>query len=525
MRAALLSNRQQESAGTSRVVSVPAAVRGWNTRDPLAQMKPLYAQILDNLFPTEGQVELRGGCEAWATSSAGIIRTLISFQPSSGSEKLLAVSDTGFYDATAGGAMGATIKALTDGHFESVIITNSAGTQYLWGCNGVDDVVVYDGTTFTSLNAGSTPAITGVNTNTLNWCWAFKRRIFAVQEGSMNAWYGPIDSIAGPFAVMPLGAVFHRGGYLLSGASWTMDGGLGPDDYCVFITSEGEVAVYKGINPASAASWELVGTYFVGRPPSRRCVVQYGADLIITTEFGGISLSRLLQSGLLSVDKALTDAIRPTFAAAVRDYRANDGWQSLIYPTRNALIVNVPTTSTVSSQFVMNTITGAWCAFSGWNAKCFTVHEGVLYFGIAGGTVVRAWDGVISGDYGNDITATHFSAYNKFGSGGLKQVKLVRPLLTSDSGVQLSFGVSADYDPPVATSVIPRGSASSYSYWDVALWNVSFWSLPPIRQKRWYHVSSETGFALAFFLQAATNTAVVVTLSSLDFELSFSQGL
>lgn len=508
------------------MVSVPASVRGWNTRDPLAQMNPLYAQILDNYFPTEGQCEHRGGCESWADrAAAGTIRTLISFQPSTGTAKLLATSDNGFYNATATGAMGAAIHPLTDGRFESVIITNSAGTQFLWGCNGVDDVVVYDGTTFTDLNAGSTPAITGPVTADLNWCWMFKRRIFVIEKESMNAWYSPIDSIAGAFAVLPLGAIFRRGGYLLSGANWTMDGGLGPDDYCVFVTSEGEVAVYKGINPASASSWELVGTYFVGRPPSRRCFVQYGADLIITTEFGEISLSRLLQSGLLSVDKALTDVIRPTFAAAVRDYGANDGWQALIYPTRNALIVNVPTTDTTSGQFVMNTITGAWCGFSEWDAKCFVVHGGELYFGMAGGVVAKAWDGTIAGDFGAPVVATHFTAYNKFGSGGLKQVKLVRPLLTIDSGVQLAMGVSADYDTPRVTSTIPPGTASSFSYWDVALWDVSFWSLPPIRQKRWYHVSSETGFALAFFLQTSTSDATIVALSGLDFELEFSQGL
>lgn len=519
MRAALLSSRPRQGAGTARIASLPAPVQGWNTRDPLAQMKPLYAAVLENWFPADGEVQVRGGAETWATGGSGTVRTLISFAQNTGTKKLLACTDAGVYNATAGGAMGAAIAALTNGKLETVILTNSAGTNYLWGCNGTDKVQTYDGTTWAALDGASTPAILGPTVTDLNWCWMFKRRVFAVQKNSMNAWYGPIDSIAGTFSKFPLGAIFRRGGYLLSGANWTVDAGAGADDYCVFITSEGEVAVYQGINPASATSWSLVGVYFVGKPPSRRCFVNYGPDLAITTEFGELSLSQLLQSGLLSVDKALSSAIRPTFSQAVRDYAANTGWQALVYPARNALIVNVPIGVGVTQQLVMNTITGAWCSFLGWNTEHFVVHDGVLYFGLAGGSVAKAWDGTIAGDFGVDTVAVGVQAWNRFGASSWKQMVMARPLITIDNSTELGFGFSADFDRVSVTSTIPRGTVSVYPSWGSTLWGTALWAGELIRQKRWYHVSSEPGFAQAYLLQAATKDATIVSWSGTDFQV------
>lgn len=513
MRQALLSNRGQQSAGVAQGRPLAAPVQGWNTRDPLAQMRPLYAAILDNWYPTTGEVVMRGGSESWATGGSGAVRTLVSFDNKDGTQELFACTDAGIYDATAGGAMGATVTTLTDGRLETVIVTNSAGTTYLWGVNGADKVKVYDGTTWANLDNASTPAITGPTVQSLSFPWLYKRRIMVVEKDSMNFWFGPIDSIAGRFSKFSLGALFKRGGRLLAGATWTMDGGQGPDDYCVFITSAGELAVYNGINPASATSWSLVGVYYVGRPPSRRCFAQYGGDLIAITEFGLVSLSQLLSAKLLDENRALSSNIRPSFNAAVRAYAANDGWQVMLFPAQNALLVNIPLDTSTVYQFVMNTTTGAWCSFSGWTANHFVVHNGQLYYGLAGGIVAKAWDGVITGDFGNDIVATSMQAYSRPRQTRMTQTVLVAPLLTTNNATQLGMGFSADFDEPTITSVIPRSATQQATSWTAAIWNVSLWSGRPVRQKRWYHVSSEPGFAQAFILQAKTKDATLVAWS------------
>jgi hypothetical protein len=43
------------------------------------------------------------------------------------------------------------------------------------------------------------------------------------------------------------------------------------DDYAAFITSEGQVAVYSGADPASSTTWSLVGVFDIGAPIGRRC--------------------------------------------------------------------------------------------------------------------------------------------------------------------------------------------------------------------------------------------------------------
>jgi hypothetical protein len=72
------------------------------------------------------------------------------------------------------------------------------------------------------------------------------------------------------------------------------------------------------------------------------------------------------------------------------------GWCAMLYPTGNKLFINVPTAeNTTSYQFVMNTITGAWCRYLGWNANVFETVQDSLYFGGNNGTVYQA-------EYGTD---------------------------------------------------------------------------------------------------------------------------
>ena len=53
-------------------------------------------------------------------------------------------------------------------------------------------------------------------------------------------------AVAGAASMFDLGQIFTEGGYLMAMATWTVDAGYGVDDLAVFITSEGEVAVYRG---------------------------------------------------------------------------------------------------------------------------------------------------------------------------------------------------------------------------------------------------------------------------------------
>src|SRR5688572_32353257 len=46
---------------TSVTRSQPAPVRGWNTRDGIADMEPGFAVVLDNWFPMTAEIKMRKG--------------------------------------------------------------------------------------------------------------------------------------------------------------------------------------------------------------------------------------------------------------------------------------------------------------------------------------------------------------------------------------------------------------------------------------------------------------------------------
>ena len=258
-------------------------------------------------------------------------------------------------------------------------------------------------------------------------------------------------------------------------ATWTRDGGSGSDDYAVFISSEGQCAVYSGTDPASASTWSLVGVFDVPPPIGRRCFTKYGADVLLITIQGVFPLSEVL-----SVDQsqarrqALTERITAAMTTAASSYKSNFGWEVCVYPKGTRLMLNIPTVETDTAiQYVMNTLTGAWCEFDGMNANTWLVFNDNLYFGGNDGSVYRADTG--SADIDTPITAVGQSAYSAMGSGNLKQWKLVKPLITTASANRPAVGVSTDFTETDTLSQPPAATASGSSTWDSSRWDTATW--------------------------------------------------
>lgn len=477
-------------------------------------MPPTDAYILDNWFPRGSYLLARGGSASWATGMTGTVKTIFQFKPISGSDKLFAATDSGIYDITSAGAVGAVVRSLTSGIWNTVNVTNSAGTSYNWGCNGVDGPYYFDGATWT------VPTITGVTGSHLIFPWLFKHRIFAIEKGTMNAWFLPIDSIQGAASQLPLGNLFKRGGYLVSGTNWTLDAGDGPDDLCVFITSEGEIAVYAGTDPASSDSFGLVGVYYVGRPLGNRCFVKLGGDVVVLVESGFYQLSKLLKAGNVNFSSAMTKKIQPSVTAQVKQNFAGTTWCGVVYPQFDALITNIPQPTGVNNiQYALNTVTGAWCSFSGWNAQCFEVFNGVLYWGAPGGIVYKAWDGTITGDSGSDVASLVAQAYNYFGAASqLKKIGLFRPLLSYDGTVELRTAISADFQGLITpNSITPRAASSVGSPWDTSPWDTSSWAVGQLLYKFWRGANHVPGFALSLVMEALNNNCTTLQWAGTDF--------
>lgn len=452
---------------TSRTLSVSAPVAGWNVRDPIAEMKPADAVTLDNFFCTPYDVMVRYGYSNWATGITGTVNTLASYSPPSGTIKLFAAAGTKIYDATAGGAVGAAVvSGLTSDKFQYVNF-GTAGGNFLMMVNGSDKLRGYSGSAWWADGDG-THDITGVDTSTINNIAAFKMRLWLIQSNSLKVWYLPTLSIAGAATAIDFSGLFNRGGYLVAMGDWSLDAGYGMDDYAVFVTSEGQVAIYKGIDPASVNTWALVGIYDIGAPIGKRCLAKYAGDMTIICKDGLAPLSKALMSSRVNSQEMLTDKIQHVMSDYTTTYAANFGWETTLFPQENMLIVNVPTSATTSYQLVMNTISGAWSRFTGWNAACMELHGDMVYFGTNGG-VCKAWD--TQADNGTNINFEAQQSFNYLGNGGqLKQVKMLRPIISTDGAPALLLGVNTDYDTTQPTG-IPTFSASTIARWDSATWD------------------------------------------------------
>jgi hypothetical protein len=390
-------------------VPVPAPIGGWNARDPLADMDPKDAVILENWFPRVSDCIIRGGSSDYVSGFTAIPKTLAVYNPPTAANKLFAVTDAGVYDVTSSGLFGANLAARTAGYHNWVQMGVS-GASYLMLFNGVDKPLYFDGTTWILIDGASTPAITGVTTTGLVFGAVFKRRLFLIENNKLSFWFiTATDAVGGAASEFLLGPLCSKGGYLMAIGSWTFDGGQGPDDYGIFVTSEGEIIIFKGTDPGSSANWALVGVFQVGaKPLGRKCLMKFGGDLVIITEFGVLPLSKILQTVATELTQAVSAKIINAFVDAARSYGANQGWEALLYPAQNAMLVNVPTVvGSTYQQYVMNTVTKNWCKFTGWNGDAFALFNKELYFA---GNVTRPTYMSLPGTNGNFASAPNSAA-------------------------------------------------------------------------------------------------------------------
>jgi hypothetical protein len=486
-------NNNAQRVKTSQSVSIPAPVKGWNARDSLANMPEDFAVVLENVFPNLTSCDLRRGYESHSTGNGtGAVETLVEYAGPV-TRKLLSAGGTAIYDSSAAGASTPIATGKTNARWQTTMI-GTAGGNFLYFVNGADAPIYYDGSAFV------TPSLTGVTATSLIHVTTHQMRLFFVIDESLKFGYLPVVSIAGTVSTFDLSGICRKGGYLMAIGSWTRDGGAGPDDLFVAITSEGEVILYAGNDPSTAASWVLSGVFNIGKPIGRRCLEKVGADLIVTTQSGAISLTTFLPIDQVgSTSAAMSTNIQNEFLAAARNYSTNFGWQSLHYPQGSYQLFNIPTSTTTAVQYVINTQTGAWCKFTNQNAACWALFNGDLYFGgklpaqfqdagalwdvskwdesywtLTGGAIYKADIGV--SDDTSNISWKISPAFSYYGSrGSQKLFTLCRPNFTSNGSPGFAIDVNVNFSTQAPTSA-PTIPAIQGGLWDVAKWDESYWT-------------------------------------------------
>jgi hypothetical protein len=513
MRLQALRNKASGKQQIAESKSLPAPIKGWYVGAPLSQAPPDTAYVMDNAFPQLDYVRARAGCVPYATEIPGgvAVSTLMPWTDGI-SPKMFAASNGAIYDVSSPGSVGAAaVSGLTNSNFQFIQFSGTGG-QFLMAANGYDPVQLFNGTAW-----GTTPAITGLTGNPLSALWAFKHRVYGVERGTLNAWYLPVDSIGGAATVFPLEALFTKGGYLVAGGTWALPTVNGLLESCVFVTSEGEVAVFTGSYPGGT-DWGQQGVYKISKPLGLNCLMKAGGDIAIMTEDGIVPLSKIETLDQIALQNAaITLPIAPAWRDAVLARTGLSGWQIVLWPLQSMAIVNLPKINSIdSTQFIANARTGAWCRYLGWDANCFAVFKNNLYFGTSDGRVMQGETG--GADDGGIYTTTIFYSFTDLDTGpSRKIIRQVRARMRTNFAVPPLISVNVDYDIS-----IPPPPSSSVSFqvgpkWGHANWGVDFWPTYIFQLQDWVCVPAE-GSVLAPIVQMSfsSTTAPDMRLTSLD---------
>lgn len=399
---------------------------------------------------------------------------------------------------TGGTGAGAQATVVVAGGAVTTVTVTAAGSGYLVG-----DVLSASNANLGGAGAGFTDTVqqvggwsvttisgTGLTPANLITVTVHQQRCWYIENNTMNVWYTAATAFQGTLIKLPLGQLFKLGGTLMQMANWTIDNAAGINDYAAFITSEGEVAIYQGYDPAAVATWNLVGIFRAGRPIGRRCWTKLAADVLLITADGLSPLSKLLLTDRTQPGAELTNKITNAISNDITSYGGNFGWQVIYYPLGSKLIVNVPEVSEgAAHQWVMHSTSKSWTRFRAWNAASWEIQQDVLYYGGIDGKVYIADTGL--SDSGIPITIDVKSAFSNFDDPGEQKVfSMARPIYQASSTVATPIiKLNMDFEDILNQS--PLLSSSTQPLWNVSLWNVTSWGGALYLAKDWQGVTGE----------------------------------
>lgn len=372
-------------------------------------------------------------------------------------------------------------------------------------------------------SALSSVTITGVNTDDLSFVWTFAERLFFVEKNTMSAWYLPVNAIGGAASELSLSSVFNNGGSLLFGGTWSLDSGSGLDDKCLFISTEGEIAVYEGTDPSSSTTWSKVGVYQIGRPLGFNATMKAGGDLLIATDVGLVPLSEAIKKDIGALSLAsVSRPIEPAWKAGVAN-RGSLNWDVAKWTEKSMMLVTQPRNTATSGFpaecFVANLDTGAWARYTGWDARCFGIYGDQAYFGANDGYV---WKMESTGaDDGGAYTCVIVGQFDHMDMPEQTKTALQgRAHFISDSTFNHKISASIDYNVTLPTA--PSAAAIPVvGGWGTGLWGSTFiWGASITRavNSKWASIG-KTGFVHAPQVQITLGDTQEsdIKLISMDF--------
>jgi hypothetical protein len=308
------------------------------------------------------------------------VRAIIPFQGQDPTnDKMWAVTADGIYDVTTYNTTSPTrdvtfANTSTDsGYGVWTEMTLDTGAQVLFYADPQNGLHQYTEST----GLWTVPSFTGPTVANIAFVVLHKQRLWVIEKGSGDAWYSPVDSIAGVMTKFTFGSKFTYGGSLAGLWTWTIDGGAGVDDFLVAISRGGDVLVYQGSDP-SLQDFGVIGNWYIGEvPDSRRIVEKHGGEMYALSTFGVVSLRDLMQGADASDVRASASAkVNRVLRAAVIDKNSDYGWALQVFPPDGFMQILAPFGTAVDAlQYNQNLLTKAWGYWSGVPAEPGPIHS------------------------------------------------------------------------------------------------------------------------------------------------------
>ncbi len=442
------------------------------------------------------------------------------------------------FDAmTAGFSIGEAVTGGTSGATATIVqvkTVNDTGTLTIKNITGtfVDNETITSATGSATTDGTTQQTFVGITgtkgdgnalqTSDFSYVWAYQGRLWFIEKGSTSAWYLPVDQIGGEAKEFPLIGTFARGGYLVLGQTWSLDSGNsgGLSAQCVFVSSEGEAIIYQGTYPEDATTWSQVNTMRIGKPQGPKSWIRAGGDIVIATDIGFVPLSIAAQRDFAALPSyAVSSPINANWAEVVQDRGGNLDWHAEHWANRQMAVITVPSSGQQDAyMLIVNSRTGAWAKFTGWDGLCLEVFKDRLFYGSKDGKIIEAY--VTGYDQGKPYTGVYAPLFSDGGDPGtMKLPKVIRAVIRSPRPTQVQMDMMYDYEVTRTTppSAVPSTDSSA---WGEGIWGQSIWGeVQQLKTTQQWVSASGYGYSVSPLLQVTSGSLIPLDVEIVRIDL------
>jgi hypothetical protein len=465
----------------ARVAHFSAPLKGLSRFAELTEADPLLASILTNWIVEEDRITVRPGFRKLGEIAGNPpISTMIPYygEPN----KMVAAAGANLYDLS-----GAEVAGPYGGDdWAWASFANLSDTDYTLMVNGYNGLISWDGFAFVAESLVVPAGETWINPSQFDKILVHMNRVWLADSQNLAVYYLPIEQKSGDLELFPLSTLFKRGGVIRALYTWSLDGGMGMDDALAIFTSNGEVAIYSGVDPES--DFKLVGVFRFDAPMSKDSIINFGGDLYAMVSTGFVPMTTMIRAETEQLGKSDLN-IMHEFETVSKAHRDLYGWQVMLNHHTNFAICNMPIGNGQYQQMIRKMSGQIWSKWLDVPARCWGWLNNQTYFGSEDGKIYLGGSEYLNDD-GANINADVRFAWSSYKSISKKNFKLMRLYSITDGLPRPFMDMEVDYsnEPPTNQPEVTAG-ASGGAEWDIADWDLADWAQPTSPRQNWQGVT------------------------------------